>query len=517
MARTFRVDLPSLLGLRYPDRDVYLVELLRFAQASGAQQVRIVPADLNKGYFTLTHDGEGRVPDGRLPDDGLLAGLLASDNVTQLSGDGTRWVGRISGTHMMTPAPATKPDPDLPAETVITLRRRRGETLLNSETVERLARRYAEFSPISVEIAKPDGEFETVNRRAPWMTEDSPSGDRLDVMEYGADLLGIEPLDCVPLTMPGGESFGVAYILPFTPAPRETQRHQLYSDGLLLDDSGADMLPGWAFFARCVIDLGRLPTDRAAVREETGQALRTWLLLLSARQPQRLSRFVAVHHMALKAHAVHDRELAGIITRWLPFETSAGRLTITELLGRTRHIRYSPNRDAFRQLAPIAGRSKPFLNAGYLYDVELLAQLPELYEDVTVECLKVSDVLADMDEPPLAERSSHFRLLDVAAEALTETQCATVMKSFEPANLPAIYVDNPATLCLNHRSPIIAHLARLTDQTVLSRTVQLLYAQARLHSHSPLRGTDSDLLSRALLDLVGLAALEEDLNGLDHV
>ena len=106
--------------------------------------------------------------------------------------------------------------------------------------------------------------------------------------------------------------------------------------------------------------------------------------------------------------------------------------------------------------------------------------------------------------------------LQVADEALAPAGCATVLKSFEPASLPVLYLDDPRTLCLNHRSPIIAHLARLTDQTVLSRTVQLLHAQARLHGHLPLRGVDTDLLGGALLDLVQLASLEEDLSGLDH-
>jgi molecular chaperone HtpG len=239
-------------------------------------------------------------------------------------------------------------------------------------------------------------------------------------------------------------------------------------------------------------------------------------LTLSVRQPQQLTRFVNLHHLALKIQAAHDPELARIITRWLPLETSVGRITVTELLGWTRNVRYAQTRNAFLQLVSVAGRSVPFVNAGQLYDVKLLEQLPELYDRVTVEHVDVTDVLTDLDDPPLAERSTQLRLSRVADESLASVGCQTVVKSFEPASLPALYMDDPRTLCLNYRSPIIQHLARLNDQTVLSRTVQLLYAQARLHGHIPLRGIDSDVLSKALLDLVQLASLEENLIGLDH-
>ncbi|MEV6526110.1 hypothetical protein AB0M43_29630 [Longispora sp. NPDC051575] len=505
MAKAFRVDLPTLLKLRYPDPQRYLAELIRHSVTRNAKRIRIVPADVNRGQFQISDDGETTVPDGRLPgEDGLVAGLLVSDSVTRTSA-GTKWVGRISGTHTTTAV-----EDDLTGTTV-TLRRRRGETLLNTSKVVELARRFAEMSPIPVDVAMPGGATQNVNRQPPWLL-DKP----LEIAEYGAELLDADPLDMVALKKPTGETFGVAYILPTSPAPRAVQKHALYRDGLLLEDDGADLLPEWAFFARCVLDAGALPADRAEARTQLGQTLRSWLLLLSARQPRRLTQFVNTHHLALKIHAAQDPELARIITRWLPFETSAGRLTLTELLGRTRHVRYATTRDVFRQLAPIAGRNTPFVNAGHLHDVKLLEQLPELYDDVTVERVEVSDIMADLDDPPLSDRVAQLRLRKVADSALAATGCATVVKSFEPASLPVLYLGDPATLCLNHRSPIIQHLARLSDQTVLSRTVQLLHAQARLHGHLPLRGVDTELLSGALLDLVQLAALEEDLSGLDH-
>src|SRR5690606_27929267 len=123
-------------------------------------------ADANKGQFQIIDDGDDRTPSGHLPDeDGLFAGFLASDPITHISG-GRRGVGRLSGTHSLTPA-----DDAGPGTTVI-LRQRRGETLLNADRVLALARRYAEALPIPVEVMLPTGAVQMVSQRAPWLTAD---------------------------------------------------------------------------------------------------------------------------------------------------------------------------------------------------------------------------------------------------------------------------------------------------------------------------------------------------------
>ncbi|WP_157641010.1 hypothetical protein [Longispora albida] len=474
--------------------------MLTFALSRSAYHIRILPADLNRGRFLFTFNGETGVPDGTITgsDDGPLAGFLVSDTVTVISG-ATRWVGRVSGMH------SSNEHEDCGDATTIMLRRRMDEKFLDTDSVLSLTRRYAEMMGVTVEVVTKTG-VETVNRTPVWQSEDA-----IEVAEFGLDLLGAEPLDLLPLKDAEGETYGVAYILPTSPPPRDKPAHILYREGLRLDDTGEDLLPGWAFFARCVLDVARMPSPEAVAA-----SLRSWLLLLSSRQPRRLNQFVAAHHLALKVQAAHDPELARIIVRWLPLETTAGRLTLTELLSRTRHVRYAASRDVYRQLAPIAGRNVPFVNGGHLHDVKLLEMVPSLYEGVTVERVDPADVLDDLDDPPLSSRAAHARLLGVADLALAPTGSVTVMKSYEPASLPVIYLGDSGTLCLNYRSPIVQHLARLTDQTVLSRTVQLLHAQARLLGHYPLRGVDSDLLSGAMLDLVQLASLEEDLSGMDH-
>jgi molecular chaperone HtpG len=61
-------------------------------------------------------------------------------------------------------------------------------------------------------------------------------------------------------------------------------------------------------------------------------------------------------------------------------------------------------------------------------------------------------------------------------------------------------------LCLNWSSPLVRTLAATDDDAVLARTAQLLYVQALLAGHRPLRPDDRALLTGALTDLVQLSA-----------
>ena len=140
VAKAFRVDLPGLVKLRYPDPQRYLVELIRRSVARNAQYIRIVPADVNKGRLPAQRRRRRqRSPTGTPDDDGLSAGFLVSDTVTQSQAAASAgWAGSAVLTAPMSSTTRS-------TGTTVTLRRRRGETLLNAAQVVELARQYAEM------------------------------------------------------------------------------------------------------------------------------------------------------------------------------------------------------------------------------------------------------------------------------------------------------------------------------------------------------------------------------------
>ena len=66
--------------------------------------------------------------------------------------------------------------------------------------------------------------------------------------------------------------------------------------------------------------------------------------------------------------------------------------------------------------------------------------------------------------------------------------------------------DLTARLCLNWSNSVVRALVRVDDDAVFARTVQLLYIQALLAGHHPLRDADRALMTSALADLVSLSA-----------
>ena len=104
---------------------------------------------------------------------------------------------------------------------------------------------------------------------------------------------------------------------------------------MLLAENADDLLPEWAFFARCVVDATELrPTASRealyedslleATREALGDQLRGWLVRLAASNPQRLAEFLQVHHLGVKALALHDDEMLRLVDQWWPIETNIG-------------------------------------------------------------------------------------------------------------------------------------------------------------------------------------------------
>jgi molecular chaperone HtpG len=260
-----------------------------------------------------------------------------------------------------------------------------------------------------------------------------------------------------------------------------------------------------------------------------------------------------VHHLALRALVLHDDELAGFIVPWLPIETSNGQTTYRELLRGGEPLRFAETVDEFRQIAAIARPDAPVINGGYVYDSDILRRLPELIPGTVVETVTVTDELASLDVPPLAERPAAQRLQARAEAALRELDCTVLVRSFAPDTLPALHIadagvlrrlqrqrakeagsgmwasilqriddaqttadaQNPSAaetvgaagqLCLNWRNRLVRALAESTDELLLARTVRVVHVQALLAAHRPLRAVERASLTDALTDIVHLSA-----------
>ena len=592
MDRTFQVDLRGVVDLLshhlYGSPRVYVRELLqnavdaitarRAAEPAAPAVVRIEPPEMTGDGTLRVHDTgigltEAQVHEllatiGRSSkrDElgfarheflgqfgiGLLSCFLVADEIRVQTRHGDEptvlWTGYADGRYRVELAGpgASRAEPG----TTVTLTPRRGaEQWLTTPTVTELARLFGSLLPIRVYV----GDVETTAGPPPWSPAAgvSPADRRERLVAYAREVLGFTPFDVVPLSVPEAGLTGAAFVLPTPVNPAARAGHRVYLKRMLLAEGAEGLLPDWAFFARCVVDASELrPTaSREALyedsllestREALGDQLRGWLVRLADSSPLRLAEFLQIHHLGVKALALHDDEMLRLVERWWPMETNTGQTTLAEFRERHGLIRYAASVDEFRQLAAVAAaQDVAVVNAGYTYDTEIIERLPRVDRSILIERLEPSDLTTRFDVLDPGVELALRPFVATAQRALDRLGCEVVVRSYAPASLPALYLVSRSALfqeqlqatreradetwagvldaiaasgpperpqlVLNHRNPLVRRVTALTDPELVGLAVEALYGQALLLGYHPIRPADAALLNNSFLGLLNRA------------
>lgn len=492
---------------------------------------------------------------------GLLSCFMVTDQITVLTrsakeGDqpAIEWRGSTDGTYSVRTL-----SEEIPVGTQVYLRAAAGaEEYFAAEQVETLARQYGGFLNPSITITR-GGQRTQINSVPPW---DEVSGGRIGrerLVDYARSTFDREFLDVIPLKSVAGGVEGVAFVLAQAVHAGTKQRHRVYLKNMLLSTESDDLLPEWAFFVQCVLNAHDLrPTasreafyDDATLgqaREELGGCLRRYLIDMARREPDRFQQLMSVHHLAAKSLAIDDDECLELFADWFPFETTLGTMTLGEFRQRHPVVRYVPSRDEFRQIAQVAAsESVAVINAGYVYDVEVLERLGALRPDLQIEPFD-SDQLSDrFEELTHEERAQTIDFERQADVTLQRFKCGVEVVKFRPVDLPALYVasgnsaflrsieqtqevtegvwsdvlgslgqDLPATyarLYLNYANPLVRRICQLDNQVGQRRCLEMVYIQSLLLGHFPLGRDELKLLNDGLLGLIDWALAGENRDG----
>ncbi|WP_405010322.1 HSP90 family protein [Kitasatospora sp. NBC_01539] len=482
---------------------------------------------------------------------GLLSCFMVSDAIevtTRRAGEPTvLWRGRADGSYAVEPAPADGQRAE--TGTTVTLRPRPGcEHLLTRRAVTALVSHYGARLPHPVTV---DGEPVT-GGPAPW---DRPDGEgaaerRARLEAYCEEVFGFAPFDVVDVATAEAGLRGVAFVLPMPANPAVPAAHRVYLKQMLLSEGAERLLPEWAFFVRCVVDTAELrPTASRealyedslleATRDALGDQLRGWLVRLSKQEPARLRAFLRVHHLGVKALALHDDDMLRLVADFWPMETNVGPLTLAEFTDRYGLLRFTPLLDEFRQLAPVAAaQGLAVVNAGYVYDAELIDRFATVERKSEVEQLRAADLTTHLQRLETADELALAPFMAVADRVLARLGCDLLVRSFEPSGLPSLYLLDDDTafqldlrgtrdqvddtwsailgsfqaaaeprprLVLNHRNPLARQVLSLTDPELQATCLEGLYVQALLLGHHPLRPADTAALNQSFLGLIGRA------------
>lgn len=491
---------------------------------------------------------------------GLLSCFVVSDEVlvnTRSAKDDSQtieWRGRADGTYSL--AVLDKP---MEPGTEVRLHCKNGtEDYFLPETVTRLASHYGSLLPFSINFSDGAGATVINERRPPWMEQFAdPELEREAYLEYGRATFAMEFFDYVPLRSNVGDVSGVAFVLPFSPSLAMRKTHRVYLKNMLLSEQTEGLLPDWAFFVKCVVNANDLrPTasresfyedaNLAATRIALGQQLRHYLIDLARENPHRLRQLIQLHYLSIKALAVDDEEFFRIFINWLPFETNMGTMTLTEYIKDHDVIRYVQNLDQFRQTARIAAsQSLCVINAAYTYDAKLIQRVNDVFPNIRLEAVDGNSLTHSFEYLTLDEQDEVAQFIAVANQVLLPFKCALEIRTFAPAELPALYIagddaqfkrsiettkevtdtfwssvlddveagldqDSLAQLCFNYRNPVVYKITKIKDETLLRLSIQMLYVQAILLSHRPLNSKEMALLNEGLLGFIewGVDAFE---------
>lgn len=586
MDHTFRVDLRGVVDLLshhlYATPRVYVRELLQNAvDAITARRMREprAPGEIWFEPAERTGDGTLRVHDtgvglteaqvhellatiGRSSkrDDlgfarheflgqcgiGLLSCFMVSDEIRVVTRHADQptvvWTGHSDGRYSV-----LLPDDQRPAPgTTVTLTPRRGEEhLLSEKTVLELAALYGSMLPIDVRV----GNAPVTSGLPPWERDsgESAAARRARLVAYAQEAFGFVPFDVVELAAPEAGVRGVAFVLPTPSNPAVRVAHRVYLKQMLLSEGVEGLLPPWAFFVRCVVDTTELrPTaSREAlyedslleqVRETLGDGLRGWLTRLGQTDPSRVAQFLTIHHLGVKALAVHDDEMLRLVYEWWPFETNVGPVTLAEFHDRYAVVRYTASVDEFRQMAAVAGAQDiPLVNAGYVFEESLLARLSTALPDVSVEPLSPADLALQLEQLASDAQDAVRPFLGLAQRVLDRQGVEVVVRSFNPASLPALYLlDGDAALqgdlrrvqadsdelwssvfdaftsgdhqrpqlVFNHRNPLARQAMNAGDEELTVMAVEGLYTQALLLARQPLAPAAVAAFNQSFLGLL---------------
>lgn len=482
---------------------------------------------------------------------GLLSAFVVSDEITVLTQSARensppiQWTGRANGTYAVTTLQQS-----LPAGTQVFLRSRPGkEEYFEPERVQELLKYFGHHLPRTIEFHH-KGTVTPITETAPWRQVFSGDAQRRDVLlKYGRQTFGVDFLDAVALRSETGSVDGVAFVLPFTASPASRHTHRVYLKNMLLTESASSLLPGWAFFVRCVINADRLRPNAARdafykddalekTQEEIGRCLKAYLIELSQSDRRRLEHLIRLHYLPIKSLATEDEEFYRLFIRWLPFETTTGSTTLEDYFQSNKSLRYVRDVDQFRQIASVASAQGLCLfNGGYTYDAELLDKLSEEFPEYDIRPMEANDLVQDFEELTLEESQQVFDLIRLADVVLQKYKCRVEARRFAPTELPALYTANDSArflrsveqstevaddmwsgilnnvaqavgadgysqLVLNFRNPLIRKLIEISDPPLLKRIIEVLYLQSLLLGHYPLSSEERKILGSGLLGLI---------------
>ncbi|MBC1832862.1 HSP90 family protein [Listeria seeligeri] len=484
---------------------------------------------------------------------GLLSCFIVSDEIVMIStskknNETTEWRGKADGTYSVRKLETETREPG----TQVYLRLRAGlEDHPECEETEYLINTLKKYgsSLESTIIIEKNGYEERIND---WTKQFSDKATlytlpREQIIRYGEDLLGTRFEDYFLIENASGRTFGIAYMIPYTVQMNAARKQTVFLNNMFITSEANNVLPDWAFFAECVLWTDELQPVASresfyknerltTVATELGAALKKGIETLPEKA---LTKLLMTHYLGFKALASEDAPFLQLIYPYLTFRTLNGEEKLADILKEETTIYYTFSVDDFRQMSDIALSSgMTLINGGYSYDTPILAQLNHLLAETNFVLIQPEEITDKLLPMTLDEEAAYQPILREMNEMMAEFDADVTIKHFEPQSLPIIFIHSTATQATREleraveetssvfsdilesiqkeQAPApLAHLYLNLDNELIKRLftsgktvdelsviVNVLYVQALLLGHYPLKRKEMDLMNQNMLRIL---------------
>ncbi|MBC1777060.1 HSP90 family protein [Listeria seeligeri] len=484
---------------------------------------------------------------------GLLSCFIVSDEIVMIStskknNETTEWRGKADGTYSVRKLETETREPG----TQVYLRLRAGlEDHPECEETEYLINTLKKYgsSLESTIIIEKNGYEERIND---WTKQFSDKATlftlpREQIIRYGEDLLGTRFEDYFLIENASGRTFGIAYMIPYTVQMNAVRKQTVFLNNMFITSEANNVLPDWAFFAECVLWTDELQPVASresfyknerltTVATELGAALKKGIETLPEKA---LTKLLMTHYLGFKALASEDAPFLQLIYPYLTFRTLNGEEKLADILKKETTIYYTFSVDDFRQMSDIARSSgMTLINGGYSYDTPILAQLNHLLAETNFVLIQPEEITDKLLPMTLDEEAAYQPILREMNEMMAEFDADVTIKHFEPQSLPIIFIHSTATQATREleraveetssvlsdilesiqkeQAPApLAHLYLNLDNELIKRLftsgktvdelsviVNVLYIQALLLGHYPLKRKEMELMNQNMLRIL---------------
>ncbi|MBC1757291.1 HSP90 family protein [Listeria seeligeri] len=484
---------------------------------------------------------------------GLLSCFIVSDEIVMIStskknNETTEWRGKADGTYSVRKLETETREPG----TQVYLRLRAGlEDHPECEETEYLINTLKKYgsSLESTIIIEKNGYEERIND---WTKQFSDKATlftlpREQIIRYGEDLLGTRFEDYFLIENGSGRTFGIAYMIPYTVQMNAVRKQTVFLNNMFITSEANNVLPDWAFFAECVLWTDELQPVASresfyknerltTVATELGAALKKGIETLPEKA---LTKLLMTHYLGFKALASEDAPFLQLIYPYLTFRTLNGEEKLADILKEETTIYYTFSVDDFRQMSDIARSSgMTLINGGYSYDTPILAQLNHLLAETNFVLIQPEEITDKLLPMTLDEEAAYQPILREMNEMMAEFDADVTIKHFEPQSLPIIFIHSTATQATRElersveetssvfsdilesiqkeQAPApLAHLYLNLDNELIKRLftsgktvdelsviVNVLYIQALLLGHYPLKRKEMELMNQNMLRIL---------------